>query len=252
MISTSFWQRGLKSVGIWFRERETTVLLGSMLAIVAVLSFIQIADWIDDGKTIPFDEWAIRALRRTNNLAEPIGSPWMQEMGRDASALGGVGWLVVCTLAVAGYLYLDAKRHMATFLLASASTGTILAFGLKTLFNRPRPDVVPHLSHVSSSSFPSAHSMMSAVVYITLGVLVATVVERRRLKIYILSLSLLLTMVVGVSRVYLGVHYPTDVLAGWMAGVAWALMCWLVARWLQCRGAVECVEGRENFMGTER
>jgi undecaprenyl-diphosphatase len=226
-------------VRAWFREREPLVLIGSMLVILGTGVFIAIADSVHDGETLPFDEWAIRVLRRQDDPAVPIGPGWVREMGRDATALGGIGWLVAFTLAVAGYLYLDRKSHMATLLLVSSGTGTALAFGLKSLLNRPRPHIVPHLSYVTSSSFPSAHSMMSAVVYITLGVLVATVVPRRRLKVYILSLSLLLTLVVGVSRVYLGVHYPTDVLAGWMAGLVWALLCWLTARWLQRRGAVE-------------
>lgn len=229
----------MQSVAKWLREQEPLVLLGSMLMIFAILSFIWIADLIEDGKTSHFDEWAIRSLRQPGDPEVPIGPPLMQEMGRDVSALGGIAWLVAFTLAVAGYLSLDGKRHMANLLLVSAGTGTALAFGLKSLYDRPRPDIVPHLSHVSSSSFPSAHSMMSAIVYITLGVLVASVVTRPRLKRYILSLSILLTIVVGSSRVYLGVHYPTDVLAGWMAGLAWALLCWLIARWLQRRGTVE-------------
>ncbi len=236
------WLQGMQPVATWLREREPMVLLGSLLVIFGTLSFIEIADSVHDGETLPFDTWAVRALRQPDHPEIPVGPKWLQEMGRDATALGGVGWLVSFTLAVTGYLWLAGKSHMATMLLVSSSTGTAMAFGLKSLFARPRPDIVPHLSYVSSSSFPSAHSMLSAIVYITLGVLVATVVARRRLKVYILSLSLLLTVIVGMSRVYLGVHYPTDVLAGWMAGLAWALLCWLIARWLQRRGTVESAE----------
>ena len=88
-------------------------------------------------------------------------------------------------------------------------------------------------------SFPSVHSLMSAVVYLTLGALLARMVARRRLKFYVLTLAVTLTGLVGISRVYLGVHYPSDVLAGWCVGLSWASLCWLVGRKLQRQGAIE-------------
>jgi undecaprenyl-diphosphatase len=227
----------------WLQDREPVVLIGALLVLALTWAFIAVADAIDEEGTHQFDEWVVRSLRRPDNPAEPLGPRWLQELGRDATALGGSGCLVCITFAVAGYLWLDGKSHLALFLLAAASSGTALAFALKSVFLRPRPSVVPHLSHVASSSFPSAHSMMSAVIYITLGTLVAASVSQRRLKVYLLTLALLLTFAVGASRVYLGVHYPTDVLAGWMAGLAWALTCWLLARWLQQRGTVESADG---------
>jgi undecaprenyl-diphosphatase len=115
----------------------------------------------------------------------------------------------------------------------------LLSTLLKDVFDRPRPSVVPHLSYVATSSFPSGHSLMAAVVYLTLGSLLARLVQSARLKLYFLSVAVVLACLVGMSRVYLGVHYPTDVLAGWAAGLAWAVLCWLLARYLQQRGAVE-------------
>src|SRR5207245_2521008 len=122
--------------------------------------------------------------------------------------------------------------------LATAGGGALSA-GLKWWFGRKRPEIVPHLVNVGSASFPSGHSMLALVTYLTLGALLARFVARRRSRTYCVAVSLLLALLVGLSRVYLGVHYPTDVLAGWSAGLAWALPCWLVARYLQYRGKVK-------------
>ncbi|MDZ4821482.1 MAG: phosphatase PAP2 family protein, partial [Planctomycetota bacterium] len=137
------------------------------------------------------------------------------------------------------YLWLDGKVHMMVFTLGAATSGVLISIGLKSLYDRPRPNLVTHLSHVYSSSFPSGHSMLSAIVYLTVGPLLAAVMPTRPLKIYVLFVAIILSVSVGLSRVYLGVHYPTDVLAGWLAGVVWSLLCWLLARWLQRRGTVE-------------
>jgi undecaprenyl-diphosphatase len=103
--------------------------------------------------------------------------------------------------------------------------------------------VVEHLVEEQSMSFPSGHAMMSAVIYLTLGVLLAQVAKTWPLRLYALIVALTISFLVGLSRVYLGVHYPTDVLAGWAAGLAWALLCWAITRWLQRRGLVEKPEG---------
>ncbi len=116
---------------------------------------------------------------------------------------------------------------------------SILISRLKQLFERPRPVLVPRLSYVMTSSFPSGHSMLSAAVYLTLGALLARFESNLLLKAHVLGWALLFTVLVGVSRVYMGVHWPTDVLAGWATGAAWASLCWLVARALQRRGSVE-------------
>jgi undecaprenyl-diphosphatase len=218
---------------------EPIVLAVVAIGIIALWGFIEVAENVLEGDTEAFDHWMVQALRNHDDPSQPIGPSWLQEMGRDATALGGLGWLTFTTIVIAVYLWLDRKTHMMVFMLAATTSGALLSFILKNAFDRPRPDLVPHLSHVYTSSFPSGHSMVSAVVYLTLGSLLAAVVARRRLKIYVLSIAILLSFFVGVSRVYLGVHYPTDVLAGWPAGLSWALLCWLIARWLQSRGDVE-------------
>src|SRR5262249_52953419 len=131
------------------------------------------------------------------------------------------------------------KYHALALLLAAVLGGLLLSLLLKELFKRPRPSVVPHLSHVDTSSFPSGHSMLSFVVYLTLGSLLARLVQPLRLELSVVGVAVLLSFLVGLSRVYLGVHYPSDALAGWAAGLTWAVGCWLLARYLQRRGAVE-------------
>jgi undecaprenyl-diphosphatase len=168
-----------------------------------------------------------------------LGPRWLEEAGRDVTALGGVVVLFLVTAGVTVYLLAVRKYHAMWLVIAATTGGFVISSVMKYFFSRERPSVVPHLSYVQTSSFPSGHSMLSAVVYLTLGVLLARLVPQRVLKLYFLAMALFLTFIVGVSRVYMGVHYPTDVLAGWTAGLVWALLCYLVARHLQKRGHVE-------------
>lgn len=223
----------------WIGQHEPAVLIALLVTILAVWGFIELADEVTDGDTAHFDEWAIRALRRTDDPSQPLGPRWLWEVGRDMTALGGMAVLGLLTAAVAGFLWL--KRMYGALLLVLAATlgGTLMSLLLKEFFERPRPGLVPHLSQVYTSSFPSGHAMLSATVYLTLGTLLGQFVHGFHLKAYFLIVAIFLTVLVGCSRVYMGVHYPTDVLAGWAAGLAWALGCWLIARWLQKKGAVE-------------
>ena len=123
-------------------------------------------------------------------------------------------------------------------LLATAG-GWVLNDVLKLAFARPRPDVVPHLREVMSPSFPSGHALTSAAVFLTLGALLMRVADNRVTKFYCMAIAMIATLLVGATRVYLGVHYPTDVLAGWLIGISWALVCWLLERALDRRAGLK-------------
>lgn len=230
----------------WLATHVNVVLLAVLLIVTGTWAFIALADEVKEGGTQRFDEWAVRSLRQPNPgyrptaaLPEvPLGPRWLWEVGRDITALGGVTVLTMVTAAVAGYLLMARKYHAMWLVLIATTGGFLLSAALKGLIARPRPDVA-HYMLATSPSFPSGHSMMSAVVYLTLGSLLTRLAARRRVKLYFLAVAMLLTFVVGISRIYMGVHYPTDVLAGWTAGLVWALGCWLIARYLQRRGAVE-------------
>ncbi len=223
----------------WIRRREIVVLLAVLAVVLGTWAFIKLADEVKEKDTQNFDERMIRALRRPDNPAIPIGPPWLHEVGRDITALGGVAVISGLTFVVAGFLFMRKQYHAMWLLLIATFGGLLISTVLKGIIARDRPSIVPHLSYVTTSSFPSGHSMLAAVAYLTLGSLLARLVVEWRVKIYILIVALLITFLVGVSRVYMGVHYPTDVLAGWSAGLVWASICWLVARALQHRGAVE-------------
>lgn len=213
------------------RENTDMALLAAVLVLLlAVLGFIIVADEVRDlGKTQRFDDWVIKALRTPGDQANPIGPNWLEEMARDMTALGGVLMLTLLNAAVTGYLWLTGRKRLMLFVLAAVIGALVVSLLLKGLFDRPRPELVPHLSKIATTSFPSGHSMLSAAVYLTLGAMLARTVQERKLKIYFVGIALLLTFLVGISRVYMGVHYPTDVLAGWLAGIGWAILCWLMA-----------------------
>ena len=210
-----------------------------MLVVVGALwTFFAVADEVQEGETQSFDERAL-LLFRDVDPSRLVGPPFFADAMRDLTALGGGVVVLLITALAAGFLAVARKRHALVFVLVAVGGGALLSVALKHVFARPRPQVVPHLAQVTTTSFPSGHSTLSAVVYLTLAALLAGLVERRREKIYLVATALLLMVVVGVSRVVLGVHYPTDVLAGWLVGLGWALTCRAAMRVLQRRGAVE-------------
>ena len=203
-------------------------LVPILLAAASAWSFIEIADEVIEGETLAIDERIILAMR-TSDPDDPIGPAWFEEAVRDLTALGSTLVLSIAVVTVVGFLLLMRHWRPAIFTFAASVSGQLASHVLKEVFGRPRPDLIPHEVAVFTHSFPSGHAMTSAVVYLTLASLIARLTDRRRLKLYAMSVAVVLTILIGVSRVYLGVHWPSDVLAGWMIGASWALACWLVA-----------------------
>ena len=230
----------------WVRGNvELGALLILALAVGGAWAFAELADEVVEGATRNLDRDLLLMLRAPGDPDDPLGPDWVEEIMRDLTAMGGIAVLTLATLAVAGFFLLGRKYASTLYLLVAVGGGLLISTVAKGVFDRPRPDLVPYGSIVHTASFPSGHSMLAAVAYLTLGVLVARTLPQRRLKVHVLVLAALVTILVGVSRVYLGVHWPTDVLAGWLAGTAWASACMLGARWLARRGQVE-PEARED------
>jgi undecaprenyl-diphosphatase len=225
----------------WIRlaRREVLGLAGLAVAAGATYAFVELADMVREGESHALDEALLLLFRHPTEPSRLRGPSWVREVAVDLSSLGGPTVLTLISLSVVVFLLAVRKRGAALLLSLSVGGGVLLSALLKLGFNRPRPDLVPHEVQVYSAAFPSGHAMLSAVTYLTLGSLLARVQPGWRVKAYLIVVPLLLTLLVGVSRVYLGVHWPTDVLAGWCLGAAWALLCWSGALWLQRRGKVE-------------
>jgi len=221
----------------WARQRgwrwPEVPVLAAMAAVAALgWAFIVLSDNVIEGDTNHFDERVHLALRDPNDPTLPIGPLWLVDAARDVTALGSTAVLCLVVAIVLGYLAMVRRPLAIAILLAAVISGTILSSTLKYSHARPRPPSGSAVQRTHTSSFPSGHSFSSALVYLTLGAMLARVMPTRNLRIYLIGSALFLSVLIGLTRIYLGVHYPTDVLAGWAAGAGWALLWWLVARWL--------------------
>ena len=221
------------------RDRdELLILAGAVLILAFIWLFAILAGSVMEGDTREFDERVLSALRKPEDPGQLRGPRWLMWGAQDITALGSPTVLGLTVLAVTGYLCLHGLYRNGLFVFTATVGGWVLNQVLKAGFDRTRPDIVPHLREVVSSSFPSGHALTSAAVYLTLGALLMRIAEGRLAKYYCIATAMLVTFLVGASRVFLGVHYPSDVVAGWLIGMTWALLCWVIERALERRAGL--------------
>jgi undecaprenyl-diphosphatase len=221
----------------WRPELRAMVMI--LLVVSGIWALVELAQYVIEGDPHHLDRAILLALRSPTDLDDPIGPRWFEEMVRDYTAFGAVGVLTFIVLAAIGFMLLQGK-YRSTLLIGVAFVGALVLNSLlKFGFDRPRPDLVAPMAYTISPSFPSGHALLAAATYLTIGALLARGQPNRVLKAYLFLLAAVLTFIVGFSRVYLGVHWPSDVLAGWTIGGLWALVCCLMASRLQRIGRVD-------------
>ena len=210
---------------------------GLLIAVLLCL-FGLIAREVASGKRNAFDRYLSLALRSSVDPRQPVGQAWVHEAARDVTSLGSIIVVLITTAAIAGYLFLAHSAGLAGLILLSVLGGIGLNSLLKHVFARPRPNFIIPMARVFTTSFPSGHAMLSATAYLTIGALLSRAAPSETLSLYFMSLAVFMTVLIGFSRIYLGVHYPTDVLAGWCVGASWAALCSLLMTWLQVKDHV--------------
>ncbi|MGD1005621.1 MAG: phosphatase PAP2 family protein [Ignavibacteriaceae bacterium] len=199
-----------------------TLLTGIVLFCLVSLSVIS-------GKINYIDNAILLSLRNTNNHSIPIGPGWLLNFMRDVSALGSVTIVVLITILTSGFLILKKEYPSLRVVLFASISGGIIELLMKGIFSRPRPHIVPHLVNVDSLSYPSGHSAISAIIYLSLIFIIFTLDIKRSIKISFLYSAIFLILLIGISRIYLGVHYPSDVLGGWALGLIWSSISVILA-----------------------
>src|SRR5690606_16437669 len=226
--------RGMRDM----RFSTVPVLLVAVVACSAYI-FLAIADEVSENEIARIDSALLLMFRDPTDSARPLGPGWLVETITEITALGGYPVLVVLVASVLGFLLVVGRYGPALVVFLSIASGTALSQVLKAFYDRPRPDIVDHLVQTHTASFPSGHATMSALVYLTLASLIVRLVDDVAVRIYVILMAVLLTFMVGMSRIYLGVHWPSDVIAGWALGTAWACLSWLAVtalRALRARG----------------
>ncbi|MCT7374749.1 phosphatase PAP2 family protein [Chelativorans sp. EGI FJ00035] len=216
------------------REAMGPVVVLAVLAFGAY-AFLAIADEVAEGEIRALDRQLFVALRDPANPSEPLGPPWLEEVALEITALGGYTLIVLALAVIVGLLVVTRRYGPALYAVLSVGSGALISHFLKQYYERPRPDLADHLDVVHTLSFPSGHALVATVAYLTMAALVVRFFDDLRVRLYVLFVAVAVSVAVGITRVYLGVHWPSDVAAGWALGAAWASLTWLVVSLLQYR-----------------
>ncbi len=230
------WARGALTRG-WDFARAEPIALGAFAVLSwAVLAFLDIAEDMREADGQSFDLAVLNALRVAPH--DPIGPRWLESAAIELTALGGIAVLFSLAAILVGGLLIVKRPRAAIIVLVALAGGVLLSETLKDVFERTRPPEAYRLVEVTNESFPSGHALLSTVFYFTLGGVLASVADRRMLRLYALACAALLALMIGATRIYLGAHWASDVLAGWCLGAAWALLVWLSVWYWQRRERV--------------
>jgi len=222
---TAFLTRALRVA-----RTEIAVVAALLVVALGTLTFIEVADDIREPGGQAFDQAVLHAVRPfADDPGRPWGPWWLQEAAADITSLGGISVLTLFALIALGFMLIQGKRLSALLLVGGLAGGVVLSEGLKALFERERPPVIYQAVETLNASFPSGHALLSTVFYLTLGVMLTRAFPRKRLKAYVLGVGVLIALLIGLTRIYLGAHWASDVFAGWSVGAAWAMVLWLIA-----------------------
>ncbi|MEO8375252.1 MAG: phosphatase PAP2 family protein [Sphingomonas bacterium] len=213
------------------------LLIGAGAVAAGILLLGLVGLLIDRGLQFDFDRAILLGMRHGTMHGAPIGPAWLKLAMIDITAIGGATVLPMIVVITAGFLAIRRLWLTMWLVLGGTITGSIAIGLVKTLVARARPELTDHLVQVTSESFPSGHAANSAIVYLTIATLIVQIVEGRGARTYILAITAFLVTLIGISRVYLGVHWPSDVLAGWSFGTLWALAWWALGAWLRLKRA---------------
>lgn len=206
---------------------EARILVAVGVACAALWAVIRLGSEVGEGETSAFDRAILLALRQPGNPNLPLGPLWLRETARDLTALGGFTVLGLVTLAGIATMLVYRRYRQALVFGVTATVAQVASEAIKDFVGRPRPSFVTQYDLTVSSSYPSGHSLMAPAVYFTLAAIVAAGELRPGARRLLMIGSGMLVVAIGVSRVYLGVHWPTDVVAGWTLGSTIALAAWI-------------------------
>lgn len=208
--------------------RTEFAALGALAVVtLSVMTFVEIADDMTEADGQAFDRMVLHWMQPV--AGQPRGPWWLQEAAADITSLGGIAVLTVFALVALGFMLILKKRLSAVLLVVGLAGGVALSEGLKAVFERERPPAAYQAVETLNASFPSGHALLSTVFYLSVAVMMTRAFPRRGLKIYVLAVGMVFALMVGLTRVYLGAHWASDVMAGWCVGAAWAMTLWLVS-----------------------